>query len=62
MIGAFSLDPITGAYVPAVPCLWYVWQFWKWQKVKCQCGKTFISWDLSLMPKEYECHYVLNHI
>ncbi|HXI85303.1 MAG TPA: hypothetical protein VNL17_14575 [Verrucomicrobiae bacterium] len=54
-------DPLLG-YMPDIPCPWYCWTFWKWQKVRCACGKTFISRDLGLMPPEYETHYVLNHI
>ncbi len=62
MIGrSYTLDKVLG-YVPAIPLPFYCWQFWKWQKVRCECGKTFISRDLGLMPREYETHYALNHI
>jgi hypothetical protein len=60
-MSTFRLDPMLG-YVPAVPLPFYSWQFWKWQKVRCQCGATFVSRDLGLMPPEYETHYVLTHI
>lgn len=48
--------------IPAIPLPFYNWQRWKWQKVTCICGKTFISKDLGLKPKEYEQHYALTHI
>ncbi len=49
-------------YVPAVPCPFYVWQRWLWQKVRCHCGQEFVTRDMSLVPREYKTHYVLNHI
>jgi hypothetical protein len=49
-------------WVPSIPCPFYVWQFWKWQKVRCQCGRTFVSRNLGLMPPEYERHFAINHI
>lgn len=58
---AFTRDSELGL-VPSVPCPYYCWQFWKWQKVRCECGATFISRNLGLMPPEYEAHYALNHI
>lgn len=57
-----TYDPQLEAYMPAVPCPYYCWQFWKWQKVRCECGKEFISRDLGLVPPEYAAHYVLNHL
>ena len=62
MDDSYTRDPLLGP-MPSVPCPWYVWTRWKWQKVRClKCGATFISRDLSLMPIEYESHYALNHI
>lgn len=61
MTELFTRDRDLG-YVPAIPCPFYVWQFWKWQKVRCFCGKEFVSRDLGLMPPDYETHYSLNHI
>jgi hypothetical protein len=54
-------DPQLG-YMPAVPLPFYCWQFWKWQKVRCHCGKEFVTRDKSLCPIEYERHYVLTHV
>lgn len=48
-------------WMPVAPLPWYCWQFWKWQKVRCECGKTFVSRSLGLMPPEYEAHYMVNH-
>ena len=48
-------------WIPLPPCPFYVWQFWKWQKVRCQCGATFISRNLGEMPPEYELHWMLEH-
>jgi hypothetical protein len=48
-------------YMPCAPCPFYVWELWKWQKVRCDCGKTFVSRDLGLMPREYEAHWMLTH-
>jgi hypothetical protein len=62
MNGAMTYDPMLKAYVPAIPCPFYVWQFWKWQKVRCHCGKEIITRDLGLLPNKYATHYVLNHI
>jgi len=61
MTGASSFDPDLG-YVPAIPLPFYCWQFWKWQKVRCQCGAEFVSRSLGLKVPEYETHYALNHI
>lgn len=61
MTYSYSLDPKLG-YMPAVPLPFYVWEFWKWQKVRCHCGATFISRNLGTMPPEYERHYVLTHV
>ena len=49
-------------WMPAVPCPFYCWQFWCWQKVRCMCGKEFVSKDLGLIPPEYRAHYILEHI
>ncbi len=59
---SYSIDSVTGGWVPAIPLPFYCWQIWKWQKVRCTCGKTFISRSLGLMPPEYETHYALNHV
>ena len=61
MTGSYTYDPQLG-YIPSVPLPWYCWQFWKWQKVRCQCGATFISSDLGMMPLEYKRHWVLTHM
>lgn len=61
MTGNFTRDPDLGL-VPAIPCPFYCWQFFKWQKVRCVCGREFISRDLGLLPKEYCNHYALTHI
>ncbi len=61
MNDCYTRDPELGL-VPAVPLPFYVWQRWRWQKVKCACGKTFISRDRGLLPREYEIHYVLAHM
>ena len=57
----YRLDAELG-YIPDIPLPYYCWQFWKWQKVQCVCGKTFISRDLGSTPREYEAHYALEHI
>lgn len=57
-----ALDPILKTWIASIPCPYYCWQFWKWQKVQCQCGQTFISRDLGLIPRDYETHFALNHV
>lgn len=58
----FTRDPLLG-WMPKVPCPWYCWQFWKWQKVRCmRCGAAFVSRDLGLMPEKYVTHFVLTHV
>jgi hypothetical protein len=61
MINAYELDAELG-YIPSVPLPYFEWQFWKWQSVRCGCGKKFITKDLKLVPFEYKKHYILNHI
>jgi hypothetical protein len=63
MTGTASFDlkhPELG-YTLSIPCPYFCWQFWKWQKVRCQCGKEFVSRDLGLVPPEYEKHYKESH-
>ena len=56
-----TYDKILG-YVPSVSLPFYHWKIWKWQKVSCFCGISFISRDSGLVPQEYANHYVLTHI
>ena len=60
-MSTYDLDPVLG-YMPSVPLPFYCWQIFWWQKVRCYCGKEFISRDLGMMPPEYRNHYVLTHI
>lgn len=61
MNGCLKLDPQLG-WVPDVPLPFYVWDRWLWQKVRCHCGAEFVTRDKSLVPADYERHYVLTHI
>lgn len=49
-------------YMPSIPFPYFCWTFWKWQKVRCQCGKAFVSKDLGFTPPEYAVHWVLTHL
>jgi len=55
-----EFDPKLG-WIPSAPCPFYVWQFWRWQKVRCTCGKEFVTRELGLVPSEYKSHYLKEH-